>query len=339
MVGITEEEGVLLAHPDGTFGELEPLGHLEQLGVGRHDVVDRGIISLDVHVDFMRFDHDRRFAACEKVEFRLAHVDVIGRGIGNRAVHAEDGNVHLLTGRYVAADQYPVGGIPARHDRAAFLPKGTVELPIHPHLRIVVQTGFEPNARARGVEIAHLLRDPECQAIPIEGHPTSAPSFAQRGRRNRRPLRIVKVSNARVRHNIVGADRRAGRLSVSVGSAKRGLNDPGVAVPPGGFRQVCPRFGGQIYGRGRLAGGRGGRVCRGQGSQHCEDTQPGGECAGVADALHEECAHAYRPCVVAVFCSAPAPAIAISSSCWALAAPLTPMAPTTVLPNMIGTPP
>src|SRR2546430_17528652 len=87
---------------------------------------------------------------------------------------------HLLTGRYVAADQYPVGGIPARHDRAAFPPKGTVELPIHPHLRILVQTGPAPNARARGVEIAHLLRDPESQAIPIERHPTSAPSFAPR---------------------------------------------------------------------------------------------------------------------------------------------------------------
>src|SRR5437879_2155962 len=125
-------------------------------------------MSLDVHVDFMRFDRERRLAACEKVEFRLAHVDVIGRGIGNRAVHAEDGNVHLLTGRYVAADQYPVGGIPARHDRAAFLPEGTIELPIYPHLRIVVQAGLEPNARARGVEIARLLRDNDSQTITIK---------------------------------------------------------------------------------------------------------------------------------------------------------------------------
>ncbi len=130
-----------------------------------------------------------------------------------------------------------------------------------------------------------------------------AATLGQRRRIDHRPFRVVEVAQACVRRIVPG-----------VGAAILRWHQLHVAVAPRALHQVDAVLLGQID----LGG------ARRRGRQERQQEHEVDECRE---------AHDYSLPTTA------APAIAISSSCAALAAPLTPIAPTTLPSTRIGIPP
>ena len=108
VIRIAEEQGLLVPQPDRSFGELKAFGELVELRIGRDDCIDPGIVALYVYVHLMWLDRDRCLGAGEKLQLGLTHVDVVGRCVGDGAVHAEDGQLYVLARFHVAAHEQAV---------------------------------------------------------------------------------------------------------------------------------------------------------------------------------------------------------------------------------------
>ena len=221
-----------ILHPHRAFGELEPFRELEDLRVGRHDAIDRGVESQHLHVHLLRRDGVRLAQPRIELEVRIAQPDVVGRRVRDRPIRAEHRDLDLLAGLDVATDDQPVRRVPASHYRPAALPRRACELAVDPHLGVVVDGGLEHGRATRGVEAADALRNRHPDAIPVECEAPVAAARVERRRIDRGPARIVEIAPARVRLDVVGLHGGAGGLLVRSGRLEVGLDDFRIGVAP-----------------------------------------------------------------------------------------------------------
>jgi hypothetical protein len=149
---------MVFAHPHRPLGETESFRELPELGVGGHDGVDGRIEALDADVHLVRRHRHRAARALGQLEFRGVKVDVVGRRIRDRSVHAEDGNADLLARPCVARHDHAVRRTPAGDHRAAHLAVAAANLAVDPDLGVVVETHLERQRLARDTHAAHGLR-------------------------------------------------------------------------------------------------------------------------------------------------------------------------------------
>ena len=167
-VGVAEEQVAAIAHPHRTFGETEAFGELPQLGVHRDDFVQRRIDALDAHIDFVRRHGHRTWRAALERELRFVEVDVVGRRVGDRAVHAEHGHLNLLARPCVVREYDTIRCAPARHHGAAHLAVAAADFAVHPDLGVVIEPRLEPDSLAGDAHAADRLGERQRQAIPVE---------------------------------------------------------------------------------------------------------------------------------------------------------------------------
>ncbi len=92
-VGIAEQQIAAVAHPDRPFDELESAGQLLDLGIPLDELIKCRVLPKNLAGHRPR---DPRLLGSVEVERRRADPDEVDRRIGDRRVHAEDGELELL---------------------------------------------------------------------------------------------------------------------------------------------------------------------------------------------------------------------------------------------------
>ena len=121
LFGSLKSRKLPLRSQTGPSVNLKAFGEFEDLWIRRNDRVDRRIFANHFDIHFARRDRDRHDAAFVKLELRLAHVDVIGRRIRERAVDPENRELNLLSRLNAAINDQPIRRIPTFDDGTAAL--------------------------------------------------------------------------------------------------------------------------------------------------------------------------------------------------------------------------
>src|SRR5581483_10622331 len=198
----------------------------------RNDRVERGIEPFDLDVDFLGCNRERAASAGMKFQLGVVQEDEVRGRLRDRPVDAEDCQLDLLTGLYIAPDNQAILGVPALHHGAAALPGWMWQLAVDPDLGVVVDLSFEYERGASGRETAHTLGHREANAVPVEAQMTVATRLCQGGGIDCLPSAVIEIARAGPRREVIRLILRAGWLTIAAGVVKRNRDDARVAVAP-----------------------------------------------------------------------------------------------------------
>src|SRR5581483_11432263 len=238
VVWIAEKEIATFAVPNRPFSEFESFGQFEDLRIGRHDRIECRIFANDFDVYLAWSDGNRHYAAFVKLQLCFAHPDIVSRRTGKWAVGPKNRELNFLAGLYAAVYDQPIRRIPAFDYRSAALVECARDFSVHPDFGVIINRCLENSSRSREIDVVDALRNRDVDPIPVETKPAGRPACVECGRIALFPFRVVEISAASMRREVVSIDRFAGRLLIRASGLEIPRDNFGIAITPLTFDEV-----------------------------------------------------------------------------------------------------